>query len=82
MISKMMSFWMCHLILDVISDVRRTGPRPLTKVNGKDKYMNTQRPVKKTIDQFHVCKHSGCARNEVAENRERIAFKMAKGPHG
>ena len=26
MISTMMSSWMCHLISDVISDVRRTGP--------------------------------------------------------
>ena len=34
------------------------------------------------IDQFNVCKHSGCTRNVAAENRERIAFKTAKGPHG
>ena len=26
MISKIMLSWMCHLILDVISDLRRTGP--------------------------------------------------------
>ena len=35
-----------------------------------------------TIDQFIVCKYSGCARHVVAENRERIAFIIAKGPHG
>ena len=34
------------------------------------------------IDQFIVCKYSGCARHVVAENRERIAFIIAKGPHG
>ena len=34
------------------------------------------------IDQVFVCKLSGCARTVAAENRERIAFLMAKGPHG
>ena len=34
------------------------------------------------MDQLFVCKHLRRAHNVVAENRERIAFKMAKGPHG